>query len=220
MMLAITAALIYGFARSPLLPGRVWDLEPFFYFHSAVMFAWMLLFSVQVGLVSARNVKLHRTLGTIAFALIPIIAISGVPAAMISGGRLGPAGQPPVDGQLNFMGTLFLILVMFTGYAGLGMAWRRDAQRHKRLMLLAAIVLVEVAVFRWPFAFLRTHNMVHHVTELFLLPVIAWDLLTRRRLHPVTLWGGAAFLVYGIVTPTIVNSAWWLEAGRWMVTKS
>lgn len=57
MMLAVTAALVLDFSRSPLLPGHVWKLVSFFYVHSTVMFAWMLLFAVQVALVSAKNVE-------------------------------------------------------------------------------------------------------------------------------------------------------------------
>ncbi len=109
MMLVVTAALIVGFARSPLLPGRVWTLESYFYFRSAVMFAWMALFAVQVGLVSTNRTALHRKLGKIAFALILVLIASGVPAAMLAGGRLGPAGEPPVNAQLQCMGTLFMI---------------------------------------------------------------------------------------------------------------
>lgn len=57
------------------------------------------------------------------------------------------------------------------------------------------------------------------IYELFLVPMIAWDLASRRKLHEVTLWGGLAFVVYGFLAPAIVSSPWWLELGRGMVTR-
>ena len=111
------------------------------------MVAWILRCTKLGARASAKNVKLHRTLGTAAFVLMPIIVVSGMPAAMIAGARLWPAGQPPVDGQLAFTGTLFIMLIMIDAYVALGTAWRCDAQQHKRLMLFAAIALVEVAEF-------------------------------------------------------------------------
>jgi hypothetical protein len=189
--------------------------EPYFYFHGAVMFGWMALFSVQIGLIAARKVAVHRTLGIAGLVMVPLMTASGLIGASITGGRLAVGNAPAPLADVEFMGMLYIIMIAFAVYAGLALAWRRDVQSHKRLMLFAAIVLVEVAVFRWPFAFVQGNPIASFLTTaVLLLPIVIWDLATRSRLHPVTLWGGAAFLAYGIVRLPIAASNEWHTLGR------
>ena len=49
-----------GMLRAPLP-------SPILHFHGAVFTLWMVLFVVQAGLISARRVAWHRSLGTVAF---------------------------------------------------------------------------------------------------------------------------------------------------------
>jgi hypothetical protein len=71
---------------------------------------------------------------------------------------------------------------------------RRDTQTHKRYMLMASIVMLEAAVGRWPFAFMSGtspipfFDMPSLMTDLFLVPLLMWDIGSRGRLHPATLW--------------------------------
>src|SRR5712664_2127298 len=63
-----------GMLRAPLP-------SPILHFHGAVFTLWMLVFVVQVALISARRVKWHRSFGTVAFCLPPIMIVLGVIAA-------------------------------------------------------------------------------------------------------------------------------------------
>jgi hypothetical protein len=45
--------------------------------HAFAFSAWMLLLTVQIGLIRTRRPKLHMTLGMAGFALVPIMAITG-----------------------------------------------------------------------------------------------------------------------------------------------
>src|SRR5271170_2197471 len=75
-----------GMMRAPLP-------SPILHIHGAVFTLWMLLFIVQTSLISARRVKWHRSLGTIAFCLPPIMIVLGVIAAIDALGRkvmIGP----------------------------------------------------------------------------------------------------------------------------------
>ena len=56
--------------------------SPILHIHGAVFTLWMLLFAVQAGLISARRVKWHRSFGTVAFCLPPIMIVLGVIAAI------------------------------------------------------------------------------------------------------------------------------------------
>src|SRR5882757_7652021 len=79
-----------GMMRAPLP-------SPILHIHAAVFTLWMLLFVVQAALISARRVKWHRSFGTIAFCLPPIMIVLGVIVAIgalhrgVRIGRLDPA---------------------------------------------------------------------------------------------------------------------------------
>jgi hypothetical protein len=55
------------------------------------------------------------------------------------------------------------------------------------------------------------------LSALFVVPLLVWDLGTRRRLHPATLWGG--LLVVGSIPQRLAIgfSAGWLAVADWAV---
>src|SRR6185436_10540344 len=100
---------------------------------------------------------------------------------------------------------------------------RRDVQAHKRYMLLASIVMIEAAVTRWPFAFMTSASpvpfldMSGFVTDLFLLPMIVWDLSSRGRIHRVTLWGSLAIIGFHATRLPVASTAGWQAFASWAV---
>ena len=55
-------------------------------------------------------------------------------------------------------------------------------------------MLLEIA--RWPIVVDLGNPLVFFaLTDLFLIPLVIWDLRTRGRLHPVTLWAGLLLVV-------------------------
>src|SRR5580692_13052860 len=75
-----------GMLRAPLP-------SPILHIHGAVFTLWMLLFVLQAALISARRVKWHRSFGTVAFCLPPIMIVLGVMAgvdALRRGVHFGP----------------------------------------------------------------------------------------------------------------------------------
>jgi len=49
------------------------------------------------------------------------------------------------------------------------------------------------------------------IAALFLLPLVVWDLKTRQRLHPVTLWGGLLLVVSGPLRLVLARTDSWLK---------
>jgi len=107
--------------------------------------------------------------------------------------------------------------VLFALFVGLAIAQRRNAQAHKRLMLIASISLITAAIARWPFAIMAGGPPVFFgLTDLFLVPIVAWDLSTRRRLHPVTLWGGLLLVVSQPLRLLLSGTAAWAKIAAWL----
>jgi hypothetical protein len=75
---------------------------------------------------------------------------------------------------------------------GAAVLQRYQSDTHKRLMLLATISLLTAAVARS----LRQYGMggapnLFYGTDVFVLALVVYDLVSRGRVHPATLWRGA-----------------------------
>lgn len=200
-MAALMALTVFaGFARTyylraffdvPTLGGRV-ELTPLVYVHGFVFTAWVALFIVQTGLVRARRVDVHRRLGVAGMVLAAIMVLIGV-ATAIAAGAAGAAG-PGVD-PLAFMAVPLTDMVLFTLFVSVAFLKRRDRETHKRLMLLAYVSIITAAVARIPGLRGVGPLAFFSLSFVFVLFGMAYDRWSRRRVHPVYLWGGAVLAV-------------------------
>ena len=72
-------------------------------------------------------------------------------------------------------------MVVFATLVAAAIRLRRDPQTHKRLMLLATISILDAAVARLPFEFLRTSTWTFMpTTDVLLVAAILYDLASRR----------------------------------------
>jgi hypothetical protein len=226
---ALAAAVLLGFARTFFL--RPWypewarahgAPEAFFYIHGVVFVGWFLLLLAQPSLVAAGRIDLHRRLGRLGGGLAIAMVLLGTLGALIAAGR--PTGFMDVPAPpLQFLTVPLTIMVLFGTFVTLALLNRRDPQTHKRYMLLASIALVEAGVARWPFAFMETAlpvpgiGMIELCVDLFLVPLVVWDLVSRRRLHPVTLWGGLALIASQPLRFLLSGTHAWLAFAAWAV---
>ena len=227
---AIAAAVVLGFARTFFF--RAWypewarvhgAPEAFFYIHGTVFAAWLLLLIAQTSLVAAGRVDLHRRLGVAGAGLAVAIVLLGAVGALMAASR--PTGfiDVPVP-PLQFLVIPFAALSLFVTFVSLALLNRRRSQYHKRLMLLATIALAEAGVARWPFAFMSTAlpipgiGMTELCLDLFLVPILIWDLATRGRPHPVTLWGGLALIASQPLRFWLMGTPAWLAFAGWAVS--
>jgi hypothetical protein len=115
------------------------------------------------------------------------------------------------------------LVLLFSIFFILAILRRRDAQIHKRCMVLASLSLIEAAVGRWPLAFLRTGHLLPFLSpldltvDLFLLPLVWWDLHSCRRLHSVTLWGGLALILIHPLRLMLAGTVAWQRFAAWSV---
>lgn len=194
-------------------------LSPFVHLHSLAGSLWMLLLVVQTTLVAADRRDIHKKMGILAVALA--MAITGTALTVIfDAARRGsvPPGWIPSQFILIQFGTLFGFLAL----AALGLMWRQHSDYHKRLMMLASISMMVPACGRiWrmigggEFARGAVGGMM--LSDLFVLALVAFDLKTRKRLHPATLWGGAALLFLQPFRVIFSETEAWQSVGRWLI---
>lgn len=219
MTLVMLLAVLLGFARSfflrPLFPAWPSPREPIFYVHGALFATWMVLLVAQTTLVASGRTAAHRRLGAAGVLLACAMVALGTAAALTAARRpTGFVGIPVPP--LQFLAIPLFDMVLFAAFVALAVARRRDAQSHKRLMLLASFNLLAAAVARWPgVASAGAPPLFFGLTDLFLVALVVWDLRSRGRLHPVTLWCGALFVLSQPLRLVVSGTSAWLAFARW-----
>jgi hypothetical protein len=212
MSLAVAATVFTGFAATFYLRGRgLPPLAPLLLVHGLVFTLWVLLFILQSTLIATRRVALHRRLGWCGAVLALAMVGLGTLAAVTSL-RLGRAPIPGLDPRSFFvvpMGDL----AMFSLFVGAGIGFRRSGEHHRRLMLLASLSIIGAAIARIPLGFIERGGppVFFGLTDLFLLAGCAYDLITRRRIHPAFLWGGLALVLSQPLRLVLGGTGLWLR---------
>ncbi len=218
---AMFAAVFLGFARSfflrPWFPEVPAATEPVFFVHGVLFTAWLVLLVVQPALVAARRTDLHRKLGWLGAGLAVAMVALGTFGALVAARRPTGFVEVPVP-PLQFLAVPLFDMALFATLVGLAVAKRRDTQSHKRLMLLASVNLLAAGIARWPFAMMQAGPpMYFGLSDLFIVALVVWDLASRGRVHPVTLWGGLAIVVSQPLRLVLSGTGAWLAFAGWAV---
>jgi hypothetical protein len=153
----------------------------------------MTLYLVQTALVSAKRVAWHRSLGTIAFCLPPIMLVLGTITA-IDGLRRGiTIGPLPSDVS---MAIPLLGMVLFAILITAAWRTRRKPDSHKRYILYATIGLTPGG------------GAVLALGIVLLIP-LAYDLISLYRIHRASLWAAPlAFALGAFSAPIGMTPVW------------
>lgn len=218
MAVALFVTAFVGFARSfflrPMFPDWPSPPETIFYVHGVVFTAWIVLFIAQTSLVAGGRTDLHRRIGPYGGALAVAMVVLGVLGALTAAKRATGFVGIPVP-PLQFLAIPLFDMAVFATFVAFALAQRRDAQRHKRWMLLATISLVTAAIARWPGVAPYGPLAYFALTDLFLIALAVWDFRARGRLHAVTVWGGLLLIVSQPLRLGVMGTEGWLAFARW-----
>lgn len=216
--LVMLVTVVVGFSRSvflrPLFPDWHSPSEPIFYLHGAMFVGWIVLLVVQASLVAGGRSDLHRRVGQYGAALAVAMVVLATIGALIAARRSTGFVDVPVP-PLQFLATPMFDMALFGSFVWLAIERRRDPQAHKRWMLLATTNLLTAAIARWPVIFDLPPVAAFALTDLFIVAQGVWDFRSRGRLHPATLWGGAAIVVSQPLRVLVSGTAGWLAFARW-----
>jgi uncharacterized membrane protein len=189
--------------------------------HAAAFGAWMTLLTTQIGLIRVRRPHLHMKLGLVAFALIPIMAVSAFLSEIYSQRfRVADPGERP------FLIIAIFYVIGFTTLASTAIAARKNPAAHKRLILLATTIIVGAAYSRWWGTGLYNAfgdgygGMLINTyagTNLLLAGALGYDWATRGHLHRVYEVAVPAILAGEIATTIIYHSPQWVPIARFVV---
>jgi len=197
-----------------LLNGSV-ETTRLIHVHAVVQVVWLALFAVQVGLAATGRVALHKKLGTWLMAHAVVVVCVGVAMSFETAGRYVAAGDI-ARGQ-RFLFNFLREVLLFAACVAAGWAYRSKPQAHKRLMIVAATVVVVPAIGRM--TFLGTPPSLVVFMLVWPLPVyvaMLHDYVTKRLIHPAYVTGVLAMLAERLVLP-FGRTETWSAMSAWFV---
>ena len=196
MAIAMAVTVFAGFAQTYYLPlagsGRLTtitgrEVSGLIHAHGLLFSAWVMLFIAQTALIATHRVRVHQRIGIAGAVLATAMIVAGVSLA-VSGAAAGVA--PPGVSALSFLAVPLGDMVMFAGFIVAALWNRRNREAHKRLMLLAYVSLLAAPMARLPGVLPLGPFAFYGLALVFLAVGVAYDLITRRRVHPAYIWGG------------------------------
>ena len=207
----LTAFVGFGptFFFKPVHPSP--PLSALLLVHGLAFTMWLVLLIVQSGLVRADRVDVHKRLGIFGAGLAAVVVGLGL-AATVDAARRGASadGMTPLAFMIFPLGQTLL----FGTFVGLGLWKRRQPELHRRFILLATICLMTPAIAR---IVDKRSILASFLTLIFVVVAMLHDWKSRRRVHPVYVWGGVILLVAGPLRAVIGNTAAWQAFARWLI---
>jgi hypothetical protein len=178
--------------------------------HGTVLSAWFVLFIAQPTLVAAQRVDLHRRLGVFGVGL----AVAVVLASIVTLVRVVPRATAGGASMNLIVGVVWVdtaALFTFVACVAGAVYFRRRPAVHARLMFLATASIVGPAfsaarpVGRALMHWLPERPFGEYFVLACFAALVVYDVATRRRIHPATLFGIAVIFVAGIAAGAVVH---------------
>lgn len=220
MALFAAAVAILGFSPTFFLPlsRGAFSAPPVVFWHGGFAFAWIALFLLQPSLIRLDRYDIHRLTGALGALVALGVAVTGVGVGLFAVERDLAAGLG--DTAVSALVGVYTSMAMFLGLVVAAVLMRGRPETHKRLMLLATIVVLWPAWFRirhyfpgvprpdlW-FALVAADSLI--------LVAMLRDRLAFGRVHPVLLWVGPAIIAEQTLEALMFDSPAWRVLAGWL----
>jgi hypothetical protein len=217
MSIAAVITVFAGFAPTYYLRPyfNTAPLMPLLHLHGVVFTSWLVLFLIQTTLVAAHRTDIHRRLGILGGVIAALMIVIGATTAVIRANQ----GATPVPGvsPLSFLVVPLGDMLVFGILVGAGFYYRRRADVHKRLMLLATVSILAAAIARLPFAIMQAGPPAFFgFTDLFVLACVIYDLITLKRVHRTTALASLLIIASQPLRLMLAGTQTWLTFAGWL----
>lgn len=213
-------AAFAGFAKTFFLPMAAGSFTApvSIHIHGAFAFAWIILFVIQTSLIHAGKYNLHALLGITGVLIAIGVTLSLIPTGffIVERALAKGEGQSAYSGMVGVItsGLLFLALVIA------GLVNRKRSDYHKRYMLLATIVVLWPAWFRFRHFFPAVPRpdiwFALVLADSLILVAWVWEKIKYGRIHPVLKYAGIFIILEQTFEILAYDSANWRIVGKWI----
>jgi hypothetical protein len=191
--------------------------------HGVLMTGWMTLFLLQSLLIATRNRSVHMTLGLFGAVLAAAIVVVGWYTPIIAA-----RAEPDVTiwglDRRHFMAIPLFSIVTFGAFVALAVLFRRRAELHRPMMLLATLSVIAAPADRitgWPQLFgptLAGHWFGPFFTAILLgVAFLAARLVLNRKFDRPFAVGLVVLAVIFAATMQIAPTATWHRFASYLV---
>jgi hypothetical protein len=193
---------------------------PIVHVHAVAFVLWLVLFTVQILLIRTKKLAVHKQLGLWLAGLAGLMVILG-PATALTVQHQSMA-DPNADP--GFLSVQFTDILAFASLTTAALLLRKKPVAHKRLMLLGTLYITDAGYARWlgdaiehrlGDSYWATWASLYVAPYVLVLLAGAYDLMTRRRLHPAYVSGAVwIFAVQMLALTLYFSPAWTADAKR------
>jgi hypothetical protein len=219
-LLVIVAVVGFAPRSLAIVSGTMPNPPLVVHLHAVVMASWSALLALQATLALTGRIDLHRRFGLASLVVGPLVLIMLIAITIIrQNDAAGTPGAPVVN---NILFVQIRSIVMFPIFFIWALRARHtDLQMHKRMMLLATLMLLDAAIARMTWLpyndFPRDYLAIHLYLLLLVVPALLHDLIRLGRIHRAWVWGLALILPWVVATDFVWGSEWWRVFGPKLV---
>lgn len=205
---ALIVIVVAGFSTAALgRPGGVLATPIHLHVHGAIVLSWYLLLACQSRLIAAAAIEQHKRLGYLSVFLAAAIIIIGY--LVVRSVLVRPDGV--IAGRPAVYGAMFPVtdIVNFSIAYSLGLLSRARPRAHKRLMLIAAILMIDAAMARLVFGVGLPAPFILLAELALFAALLGYNLVTLRRPHWATLLGIVLYASAMVAKVNVESLHWW-----------
>ena len=212
-------AVAVGFSTTYIGPmaRRDFHAPVIVHLHGLFALSWIVLFATQTFLVRRGATKVHMRLGIAGLPIAVGVFITGMMVAHWTVVRDLPTRGPAA---LSAVVGVFTSMLLFLAFASAALAMRRVPDWHKRLMLLATLIVWWPAWFRWRHLFtgVPRPDLIFGllIPDLPILVAAVRDKVRYGSVHPVWKFIAPAVFAGQLFEVLAFNTGYWPVVGRWL----
>jgi hypothetical protein len=218
-LIGLSAALI-GFTKTFIVPmaDGAFFAPGIVYIHGIFAASWILLFFIQTLLINFNKYNVHMTLGIAGVFIALGTAFTMLPVGMYAAHKelsLG-LGNTAISGIVGNVTSA----IMFLGLVIAGVLNRKKGEIHKRFMLLATLVVLWPAWFRFRHYFPSINRpdiwFAVVLADSWILISCLWDKWRNGNVHPVFKYAGAFIILEHTFEVIFFDSATWRVVAKFL----
>ena len=189
-------------------------MSPALAVHAVAFFSWLCLFCYQASQVRARNLKRHMALGKASVLLAAVMVVGSLVVTNDIFDQRSSSATPFSPEQ--FIMLPLMDIALFAAYYGLAFRARKTPDVHKRLMLLAGIMMMDPATGRLGLALgFPPIGLLFHFGLIVALCV--YDRRSLGHIHKVSWIAGLVLAARYVAFFTVGPTEGWAAFSHWLL---
>jgi hypothetical protein len=191
----------------PLVLGTL--VQPLLiHIHATVFTGWLVLFFLQAYFAATKRIQLHFAVGRVGIWYGVLLIIVGLTTGVIRSSAL-----PPGRAEALLL-AIVEDMLMFAGFFGVAIWYRKKPKVHRPAMVVAATSLLVAAVARMTFVPPGPGRLA--IWSMPILIAAAVEFRQTRKVHPIYLIGLGVCAVRIFSVPIIAPTGAWARFADWV----